>query len=192
MREVANRTNRVRSKISPKRAAAAERQAQALSLRAAGVSYPAIAETLGYANAGGAWKAVTAGLRSLHLEPAQEVVTLELSRIDAALVGIWPKVRSGDTQATNAFVRLSELRAKWQGVSPNSMVVAHQPVKAESVLVIGGDRESYIDGLRQVREARGDLEPPPATADFPPVSPAVDNGNGNGHHRAQEWPNGHQ
>lgn len=60
----------------------AERDAEACRLRSRGMSYPAIAKQLGYADPSGASKAVSRALRVTRQDAAEEVRTMELSRLD--------------------------------------------------------------------------------------------------------------
>lgn len=63
--------------------AALQRQAEACRLRMRGLSYGAIAKELGYADASGARFAVQRALQVTVQEPADEVRTLELERLDS-------------------------------------------------------------------------------------------------------------
>ncbi|MFB4312914.1 hypothetical protein [Actinomadura sp. 21ATH] len=60
----------------------AERDAEAARLRARGLSYPRIAEQLGYADHTGAYYAVQRALKAAVQEPAEEVRQLERERLD--------------------------------------------------------------------------------------------------------------
>lgn len=60
----------------------AERDARACELRSRGMSYRAIARELDYASMGGAYKAVQRALADIVREPAEDVRTLELERLD--------------------------------------------------------------------------------------------------------------
>ncbi|HYF56794.1 MAG TPA: hypothetical protein VEA41_21270, partial [Salinarimonas sp.] len=59
---------------------ALEKQLKALEMKAAGASYDAIAAACGYADKGGAYKAVSAGLKATLKLPADEVRFLEIER----------------------------------------------------------------------------------------------------------------
>jgi hypothetical protein len=95
---------------------AIDRQLRALELRKAGASYKVIADALGYAHPSGAAQAVVAALKAVVREPAEEVRTLELERLDAALLAIWPAVRAGNFGAVDRVVRIMERRAKLLGL----------------------------------------------------------------------------
>jgi hypothetical protein len=103
--------NRLASKVT-----SLERKLQALELRKAGASYRTIAERLGYASASGAHKAVASALKATLREPAGEVRTLELERLDAALLAIWRRVQNGDDRAIDRLLRIMERRARMLGL----------------------------------------------------------------------------
>ncbi len=92
------------------------RQLQALELRKAGVSYEAIASRLGYRDRSGAYRAVTAALKLTLREPAEELRTLELERLDAMLLALWRRVQAGDEKAVDRVLRIMERRARLLGL----------------------------------------------------------------------------
>src|SRR5262245_27392556 len=77
------------SRTSPQRLQALEKQRQALQLRIAGANFDEIAETLGYANRGGAHKAIMTAIESTLREPAAQVRELELKRLDRLWMAAW-------------------------------------------------------------------------------------------------------
>lgn len=96
-----------------RRATAAEKRKKALELRRAGWEYQDIADEVGYANKGGAYKAVQQGIRDITREPAEELVTLELSRLDDMLAGMYERARDGDLWAVDRVLKIMEQRAKF-------------------------------------------------------------------------------
>lgn len=94
----------------------AERRRQACELRLAGVGYAQIARQLGYASASGAHAAVQQGMKAAFEEPHGEVRRLELERLDALLVGLWPKARRGDASAVDRVLRVMDRRARYLGL----------------------------------------------------------------------------
>jgi hypothetical protein len=92
------------SPASPKRVSAAAKQVQAMQLREAGVSFEKIAEAVGYANRGGAYKAVMAGLEAARLEPAKALRRLEMRRLDRLWMTLWP-LATGNPPDLNALDR---------------------------------------------------------------------------------------
>lgn len=91
---------------------ALERRAKALELHLAGATYDAIATAVGYSGRSGAHKAVQEALGALGDAPeATEARATELARLDAMLVGLWPKARRGDVAAVDRVLRIGERRS---------------------------------------------------------------------------------
>lgn len=67
------------------------RELQAIEMRKAGLSYHQIAQALGYANKGGAYKAVHRALRKWGQPVTDEYRVLELARYDAITARLWNK-----------------------------------------------------------------------------------------------------
>lgn len=101
---------------SPRLIDAAEKRAKALELRKAGATYDQIARQVGYADRGGAYRAVATALKQITEEPAHEVRQLELERLDAMLLGLWPNARKGKEGAIDRALRIMERRAKLLGL----------------------------------------------------------------------------
>jgi hypothetical protein len=99
---------------------ATEKQAKALALRKAGVSYVGIAEALGYSSGSGAFKAVSAGLKKTLQEPADELRKLELARLDDMLKAIASHVSAGSLTAIDRAIKIQERRAKLLGLDAPS------------------------------------------------------------------------
>lgn len=102
-----------------------ERQRQALELRLAGETFQSIAGKLDYKSKHGAYKAVETALREITREPAEAVRQLELQRLDAMLVTLWPQMQRGDLQALAGCLKIGERRAKLLGLD------AAEPAKAD-------------------------------------------------------------
>ena len=114
-----HRTRTPRGAASPtsaRRLEALNKQRQALALRMAGASFDEIAESLGYADRGGAHKAVMAGLQSTLPEPAAQVRELELKRLDRLWLAVWDAATKGDLQALDACLRIMKRRADFEGL----------------------------------------------------------------------------
>jgi hypothetical protein len=165
-----------RGPLSPGRARATKKRRDALNLRKAGASFREIAATLGV-SVSRAYLYVSEEMAAATHEAAEDLLSLELHRLDTMQMALWPAVRQGDVQAVNAARAIIELRARLYGVlrSPGVTVNTHVavPQPPGAVITIEGDKESYIRGLRQ---ARGELPAPPAQ-----------NGNGSGHTTPSEW-----
>lgn len=106
------------SKTSSRTLVSAERRQRAVMLRRAGATYVEIGETLGV-SAQAAHKAVMAALadsRRHCAEEADELRTLMVERLDAALKALWPKVARGDEKAINTMLRIETRRAQLLGL----------------------------------------------------------------------------
>lgn len=83
-----------------------DRWAEALTLRRGGATYEQIAKAVGYADTSGAYKAVMKALRETLAEPAEELRTLELQRLDRLFLEAW---KLSTAEATNPELRLKSI-----------------------------------------------------------------------------------
>lgn len=97
-------------------AAVLQREQDALELKRAGVTYDVIAERLKFANRGGAYKAVQRALVRTMQEPADELRTIELDRLERLHFAAWAKAINGDLRAIDRVLRIAERRAKLLGL----------------------------------------------------------------------------
>lgn len=95
---------------------AIDNQLKALELRKAGIPYQRIAESLGYKDASGAWRAVKAALKKTLQEPADELRQIEIERLDAMLSSIWASVKQGQYGAIDRAIKIMERKAKLLGM----------------------------------------------------------------------------
>jgi transcriptional regulator len=102
--------------------AATEKQLQALKLRKQGVSYADIAKQVGYKSGSGAHAAVSKALKKTLQEPADDLRKIENERLDAMLSALWTKIEAGNPQAVIAGIKISERRAKLNGLDEPSEV----------------------------------------------------------------------
>lgn len=129
-------------KTSPETAAAKVKAAKALELRMEGRTFEAIAQELGYAGKQGAYDAVKRSLDAITREPAEELIKLDLERLDA-LWGIqYLNAQAGDVQAMAACMKIMERRAKLLGLDapekrelsgPNGAPIPTMPTTIELV-----------------------------------------------------------
>lgn len=92
------------TKVTPKRIAVQRRRAEALILRGQGLTYARIANALGYSSAGEARKQVLIAFDGIVDEPAQELRTLQLERLNSLLTVAW-KVTTEPTASPAAQLR---------------------------------------------------------------------------------------
>lgn len=145
--------NKNASRVSPGRARASEKRRQALSLRKAGASFREIADTLGVSVAR-AYVYVSEEMAAVTGEAAEDLLALELQRLDTMQVALWAAVRRGDVLAIREARAIIETRSRLCGLLPAPGVTVNTtapPLPEGAVLVIGGDKGSYIRGLRQAR-----------------------------------------
>jgi hypothetical protein len=81
---------------------------------AAGFSYEEIAKRVGFANKGGAWKAVERAQGDLPAGDPKDLV-LERTRLDMLQRSLMQKALTGDVPAVMAVLKISEHRARLVG-----------------------------------------------------------------------------
>lgn len=135
---------------SPNRIEAATKRARALELRKAGATYDVIATQVGYSNRGNAYRAIQTALKEITAEPAREVITLELERLDAMLLGLWPQARKGNLGAVDRVLRIQERRARLLGLdSPSRVSLEAENIGAEITALINAlTSNDDTDGTR--------------------------------------------
>jgi len=76
------------------------------------MTYDQIAAEVGYSCRGSAQRAVVKALDRVTREPAQNLLNLELERLDAMHRGIWDRAIDGDLKAIDTMLRIMAHRAK--------------------------------------------------------------------------------
>ena len=100
------------------------KRTQALTYRLAGMSYGQIAEACGYTEAAQARNMIMAALRETVSAQVDDLRELENMRLDRQLAAIWTQVLAGDISAGSLALRLSERRAKLNGLDrPTAVTV---------------------------------------------------------------------
>lgn len=115
------------SATSPRRIEAADKQRRAVELRRAGASFRQIADELGYASVSSAYKAVMVALRKTLREPTDELRTLELERLDALTLVLWPKALQANLAAIDRLLRVMERRAKLSDLDAPTKIAPTTP-----------------------------------------------------------------
>lgn len=98
------------------RALATHRRTTAVRLALAGHSYDDIAQQVGYANRGTAWRAVQKALREREAEAVDVYREVELARLGALQSACWETACAGDRQAIETVLRIIEKRARLMGI----------------------------------------------------------------------------
>lgn len=112
------------AKTSPETAAARVKGARALELRMQGKTFEAIARELGYAGKQGAYESVKRSIDAITREPAEELIKLDLERLDVLWQIQYLNAQSGDVQAMAACMKIMERRAKLLGLDAPAKVEA--------------------------------------------------------------------
>lgn len=95
-----------------KRAQVMERRTQVVELASAGLDYDEIAAQLGYANRSGAWKAHQRALATKQAEKVEDFRALEMERLDALQLAVWPKAMTGDVRSVITVLRIIDRRIR--------------------------------------------------------------------------------
>jgi hypothetical protein len=162
-------------KMSPmaieKQDAARERQQQALELRKAGATYREIAAALGYYNEGGAKKAVDAVMKRTVYDLAEDIVTLDLQRLDEMQKLCVHRMRTkGDLSQIDRVMRIMERRYMLAGVAPSTVAKIQEAygldgavINNAGVMVVQVGHNSEQDFVKKMMLASGvDVESPEA------------------------------
>ena len=135
----------------PRKVAPNVRAAMAFELRKAGVPYDKIAEKLGYQNSKGAESAVARALKGKYTtRDVEQVVQMELARLDALQTVAWRRAKEGDLRAIDRILKIMERRAQYLGLDTQQEQRGGDV--NQTAIFIGGSQSEYIEQLKQVRE----------------------------------------
>lgn len=139
---------------------------QATMLRLAGLTFADIGERLGVSD-DTARLAVKRHLDRAEVWSAAELRRVENARLDRVQAAIWTKVLKGDLAAVGAFLRLSERRARLNGLdAPTAIAIGHDVrVEMERALT----ELEVVLGEVVAREAPGEHGEEVAPEDNEPV-----------------------
>jgi hypothetical protein len=141
--------------VNAQRIEVAEREAKALDLRKAGLTYDQIGAQLGGISRSRAAHIVRRALDRLVQEPGEELVKLEVERLDMLWRALLPKALAGSPRHAEVAVRILESKRKLLGVDA--------PVKVRSEVDVtihdGIDAE-----IEQLMERMRERDPDPAAS----------------------------
>lgn len=104
------------------------REKQVAELRLQGKEFDEIAETVGFADKSGAWRAWKRYLARIPIADTHAARLAEDMRLNVALDAIWEKVKDGDLWAVDRLVALTkERRALWGLDKPPQKAEPTQP-----------------------------------------------------------------
>lgn len=101
----------------PRKTSRDKRDPQALELWRGGASFDLIAKQLGFKDA---LAAETAAVRELEKSPApspEDMVRLEIHRLDVMQMSVWPKARRGDESAVETIMKIEKRRSQLRAIS---------------------------------------------------------------------------
>ena len=127
-------------KTGPNDIALAEKQRTALELRKAGLTFEQIAQQVGFNSRQAAFDNVMRAIKEIKREPAEELDSLELARLDTLLTRVWPKALQGDHKAIDTELKLMERRARMMGIDAP---VKHEPMQLD--INVNKRLEEYSD-----------------------------------------------
>lgn len=104
---------------------ASERQKMALALRREGASCEQIAKQMGLANRGVVNRLIKKAIEDIPKENAEEVLAMELERLDNAFLVIRAKVKAGDLKAIDTMLKIMERRARYLGLDKPKEFIAN-------------------------------------------------------------------
>lgn len=130
------RAPRKSQKTTPRRIHSLELAREALEYRKAGFSYVQIGEAISRSPAE-AHRLVMAAIAEITREPAEEVLSLELQRLDALLVPQMEKAGKGDIDAMNGCLAIMARRAKLLGLDLPTKIAATTPDGKEAAPMTG-------------------------------------------------------
>jgi len=125
----------------------------AQQLRMAGASWDEVATSLGYASADSAKMTVRNARRdrSKDTETLEDIVDLELQRLDMLQLICWRTANQGDMKAVQTILAIMQLRMRMLGTEKKPDGGEHK--SQNNVIIIGGNEDTFREGLKRVREA---------------------------------------
>lgn len=125
----------------------------AQQLRMAGASWEEVAASLGYASADSCRLVVKNSRRnrSQDTETLEDMVDLELERLDMLQLICWRTAKDGDLKAIQTILAIMQLRMRMLGTEKKPD--QGQNVSNNTAIFIGGTETEYVEALRRVREA---------------------------------------
>lgn len=127
------------------------KRALAFQLRKVGIPYEVISEKLGV-TIGTARNYVSSFIDESHTEKDRDqVIDLELIRLDELQAIAYQTAKLGDLKAIEAILKIMNQRAKYLGIGQQDGGSIGDVTN--NVLVIGGSETDYIAGLQQAIES---------------------------------------
>lgn len=137
------------------------RDAQALELRKAGASYDQIARQLGFAQKSGAHHSVMRALKAsiaMRNAAAEDVLEIELQRLDEMLLGLWSEARKGRWLAVDRVLKIMERRSAFLGLdAPKRSEISGAdggPIQIDQEVHVELSTEQRLERIRYLFESQ--------------------------------------
>jgi hypothetical protein len=122
-----------KSRTNPKTLTTDAKHIMAYRLRMNGIKLQEIADALGYKTCSGAQKAIEAGQRKLHFEPAINSKLLNQDRLEELLQGMWTAASKGALGSADRAIKIIQELNKMDGnYAPVQVAVADWRREAEA------------------------------------------------------------
>lgn len=136
-----------------------QRERDVLEMRRAGASFEEIAERVGYASRGSAYRAFKRALARTLQAPAAEIRELEADRLDRLQMALWPKAMRGETRAVDRVLAIMERRARLLGLDhSDGLAERQQRLQELQGMLVAKAVQAILDDLHLTPEQR-DLVP---------------------------------
>lgn len=124
---------------------AVDKRKHVVELRRAGHGWDEVAKQAGYASRGAAYTAFTLALKEVVREPTRELVELELQRLDALFLAMYPLAKGGDYQAADRCIRIMERRAKLTGLDAPERIEFEESdrLKLKALVALCSSKEMF-------------------------------------------------
>lgn len=125
----------------------------AQQLRVAGATWREIADALGYSDQNSAQGAVKNARRdrSNDRETLEDLVDLELERLDMLQLICWRSAQHGDMKAIQTVLAIMQLRMRLLGTEKKANGTDGNTTNNTAIFIAGGEAD-YVEALRRVRE----------------------------------------
>lgn len=122
----------------------------AQQLRLAGATWDEIANALGYQSGPTAHTTVKRHTANLAKQSAQELMELDLERLDMMQLVVWRQARQGDLKAIETVLKIMGTRAKYLGLDKGASY-EDESTGNKATILIGGDTEDYIAAVKEAQ-----------------------------------------
>jgi hypothetical protein len=130
---------KTQDRTDPRKLSVEAKQYTAYRLRMAGATLQQIADFLGYKSCSGAQKAIEAGQRKLHYEPALDARKLAKDRLEGLLNAVWDDATKGALGAQDRAIKVLDQLNKIEGV-----------YEAQKVDLTSGGKPIFVTSIEHV------------------------------------------